>query len=271
MAEKFLHREGAPFSEKVWEKIDETVVAAAKSRLAGRRLIQIQGPYGLGLKALSSGDKPVDEKTAGNAKMTAGCVTPLVIIKSGFALPVRDIAAFEQCDLPLDLGDAAKAAIDCAQQEDNLIFNGSKTIGLKGVMNIDGSQSVKLKQWDDVGTAADDIIRAVTTLDKAGFHGPYALGLSNELYNLLFRRYPQGNQTELEHIRQIITDGIVKASAIPSGGILLCTCGPFASIVLGQDLMTGFIGPSNNEYEFAVFESVALKLIEPASICILKK
>jgi uncharacterized linocin/CFP29 family protein len=270
MSEKYLHRDDTAFGGKVWEKIDETVVAAAKSQLCGRRLLHTQGPYGLGLKALPSPDKPVNEKTTGGVTMMTSCSTPLAMIQSRFTLPVRDIAAFEQSGLPLDLGDVAKAAIECAQQEDNLIFNGSKTLGLKGLLNIEGGHSAKLKSWDDIGSAADDLIQAVTVLDGAGFHGPYALALAPKLYNLLFRRYPQGNSTELEHIRQIITDGIVKAPAMRAGGILLCTSGPFANIALGQDLMTGFIGPGANQYEFLVSESIALWLRQPEAVCVLK-
>jgi len=270
MSAKFLQRDDAPFGGQVWEKIDDTVVAAAKGQLCGRRLLHVKGPYGLGLKALPSADKPVSDKTAGDAKMTAACVTPLAMIQSEFSLAIRDVAAFEQSGLPLDLGDAAKAAIDCARQEDNLIFNGSKALGLKGLLNIEGTHSVKLKSWDDVGAAADNIIQAVTALDGAGFHGPYAMALTPKLYNLLFRRYPQGNATELEHLNQIISDGIVKAPAVQAGGILLCTSGPFANIVLGQDLMTGFNGPAGNAYEFPVSESVALWLTQPEAICILK-
>jgi len=270
MSEKFLHRDDAPFGQEVWEKIDKTVVAAATGQLSGRKLLHTQGPYGLGLKSLPIGDKPVDEKSSGDATITAPCVTPLAMISSEFSLHVRDIAAFEQSDLPLDLADAAKAATDCARQEDNLVFNGSKPLGLKGLVNMDGVRSLKLESWDQVGSAAEDIIRAVTALDEAGFHGPYTLALAPKLYNLLFRRYPQGNATELEHVKQIITDGIVKAPALRTAGILLCTSGPFANIVLGQDIMTSFVGPAGSEYEFLVSESVALRLTQPEAVCILK-
>ena len=113
MSEKYLHRDDAPFGDKVWESIDETVVGAAKSQLCGRRLLNIQGPYGLGLKALPASDKALEEKTSGDAKMSAPCLIPLAMIQSEFCLPVRDIASFEQMGLPLDLGSAAKAAMDC--------------------------------------------------------------------------------------------------------------------------------------------------------------
>ena len=54
MSEKFLHRNDAPFGGEVWEKIDETVVAAARSQLCGRRLLHTKGPYALGLFALTA-------------------------------------------------------------------------------------------------------------------------------------------------------------------------------------------------------------------------
>jgi uncharacterized linocin/CFP29 family protein len=213
----------------------------------------------------------MNEKTIGTAHMSVPCVTPLVMIYSEFSLPIRDVVAFEATGCPLDLSQAARAAIDCARQEDTLVFTGAKSTGLEGLATISGSQSLKLNAWDSIGTAGEDMIRAITLLDKAGFSGPYALGLSPERYNLLLRRYPQGNQTELEHIRQMITDGITKASLIPSGGVLLCGCGQCTSIVLGQDLSTSYIGPSGNTYEFVVSESIAVCLSQPEAICVLKK
>ena len=247
------------------------MVAAAKSQLCGRRLIRTKGPYGLALKTLSSGDKSVDEKKTGNVDILTGCVTPLVMIQAKFTLAVRDIAAFEQCRLPLDLSNAAQAAVECARQEDDVIFNGHTSSSLRGLLAIDKNQSIKLKSWDETGAAVEDMIQAVTILDKSGFHGPYALGLSPELYNQLYRRYPQGNGTELEHLRQIITDGIVKVPAISSGGVLLCTGDSLTAIVLGQDLMTGYIGPAGSQFEFSLSESIALWLTQPKSICLLKK
>jgi uncharacterized linocin/CFP29 family protein len=117
----------------------------------------------------------------------------------------------------------------------------------------------------------DDVIQAATKLDEAGFHGPYALALTPSRYNLLFRRYRQGNVTELEHVRSLVTEGVIKAPAIRSGGVLLASGRQYASIVLGQDLKTGFVGPSGTEYEFTVSESVALRLLQPTAVCVLQQ
>ncbi|NOZ27606.1 MAG: bacteriocin family protein [Chloroflexi bacterium] len=270
MSHHFLHREDAPFGDEVWQKIDETVTEAAKSQLCARRLLHIEGPYGLGLKTLPSRDAPVEKADVEGVSLEASSGTPVTVIRGEFALGTRDIAAFEQTGVPLDLSSVAEAAIACARQEDALLFNGSASLGVSGLLNAEGTLSTRLKSWDEVGTAVEDIIAAVMKLDEAGFHGPYALALSPGRYNLLFRRYPQGNQTEIEHLRMLVTDGIVKAPAIPSGGVLLATGRQYASIVIGQDLIAGFIGPAGGRYEFTLFESVALRLLQPQAVCVLR-
>ena len=271
MANEFLHRGDAPFGQKVWGAIDETVIGAAKGQMSARRLLHVEGPYGLGLKTLPGGDAEVSSEEDGIG-LAAGSIVPVALIRKGFALPARDIASFEQTGLPMDLALAADAALACAQQEDDLVFNGSKALGVSGLTNAKGAHSLGLGSWaSEPGTAADDAIKAVTLLDGAGFHGPYAMALAPALYNLLFRRYAQGNQTEMEHVRTIVTDGVVKAPALAKGGIVIASGRQYASIVLGQDLMTGFIGPAGGDYEFTVSESVALRLRAAGAVCVLKQ
>lgn len=270
MSGKLLSRGDAPFSDKVWAKIDEAVVSAAKSQLGGRRLLSVDGPYGLGLKSLPGPDREVTEKAAKDVRLTASGVTPVAMIEAGFRLAARDIAAFEESGLPLSLGAAVAAAISCAQQEDALIFQGSRALGTAGLATADGVQTAKLGAWNEVGAAAEDVIAAVTKLDSAGFHGPYTLALAPERYNLLFRRYPQGNGTELQHIEGIVAAGVVKAAAVKSGGLLIASGPQYAAIVLGQDLTAGFVGPDGRDFEFTVSESLALRLLVPAAVCVLK-
>ncbi|MDP2898692.1 MAG: family 1 encapsulin nanocompartment shell protein [bacterium] len=270
MSDKFLHRDDAPFSEKVWEKIDQAVVEAAKGQLSARRLLRTEGPYGLGFKSLPGPDREIAETAGEGVTLVASSATPVAAIQSAFTLSARDVAAFEETGLPLDLRAAVAAALSCARQEDALLFSGAKALGVEGLLTAKGTQSLKLKPWDEVGAAANDLIQAVTVLDKAGFHGPYALALTPSLYNLLFRRYPQGDATEMEHVRTIVSDGVAKAPAINAGGVLVASGRQFASIVLGQDLMTAFVGPSGRDYELVVSESLALRLAEPAAVCVLK-
>lgn len=267
---KFLHRDDAPFGEAVWAQIDETVVQAAKSRLTARRLLSTDGPFGLGLKALPGADQVVDAPAEGGVRILAADTLPLATIAAEFSLARRDLAAFEERGAMLNLTPVAEAALACARQEDDLLFHGSKALGVDGLFTAKGAESHKLNEWSAPGKASDDLIAAVTRLDHAGFHGPYALALAPDRYNLLFRRYESGNTTEMEHLRGLIADGILKAPALKTGGVLIATGRQYASIVLGQDLAAGFVGPAGQEYQFTLSETLALRLQAPASVCALK-
>ena len=268
MLKKFLHRNDAPFTEDFWEKIDVTVIESAKSQLSARQIIHVEEPYGLGFKAIEGSDTVQNESE--DITISTSKITPVVQIQKCFSIPIRDIANFEQFGKILDLKAAAEAAISCAKQEESIIYNGSKKLGITGLLNTSGIQSIKLQPWETVGTAVDDIIKAITKLDDIGFHGPYTMGLAPQQYNLLFRRYPNGNMTELDHLKTIITKKIVKIPTLSSGGLILSYGQQFTSVILGQDLMTGYLGPTGLSYSFTILESLALRLLQPSAVCILK-
>jgi len=270
MFEQYLQRGDAPFGDKVWEQIDNAVVEAARSQLSGRRLLRTIGPYGPGVKALPFRDSPIRGATVEGVTVESSCVVPVMMTHSEFSLYVRDIAVFEQSGMPLDLDAPIQAALASARQEEQLVYNGFPALNTVGLLNTPGTRSIKLRPWNAVGDAVEDVIAAVTELDAGGFTGPYALALTPRSYNHLFRRYEYGEMTELDHIRRIVTDDIVKAPAMPGGGVLVDTSGPYANIVLGQDLMTSFVGPAAGRYEFTIVESVALWVRVPGAVCVLK-
>jgi len=262
MANKYLAREDAPFGESLWKLLDDRMMSTARSRLVGRKLLDLEGPFGLGLKALPLGD----EKTESGLIM--GSVQPVPLLQERFSLWTRDLAAYESNGIFLDTQPLEQAVLALAQAEDQLIFNG--IAGQAGLMTASGSGEFKLQSWEETGMAATDVIQAVTTLDQAGFHGPYALALSPDRYNLLYRMYERGQRSELQHIQTIATGGVMKAPAIESGGVIIAQERRSATIVVGQDMTVGFIGPDAEQVEFFVSESLALRLRHPASICMLK-
>ena len=192
MENVYLGRKEAPIGADTWQLLDSIMIEAAKSQLR-RRLITLEGPYGYGLKVLPLSDCELEEG------ISTSSVVPVHAIKSGFSLGKRDLAAFEKEKLAFDGGPVACAAMDCAAKEDGIIFQGIS--GSPGLLNIEGASTQTLTKWDKVGAAADQIIEAVTKLDDAGLHGGYCMALAPSLYNLLLRRYPQGDGTELDHIR----------------------------------------------------------------------
>jgi uncharacterized linocin/CFP29 family protein len=262
MANKYLAREDAPFGAETWKVLDAAMMEAAKSQLVGRRLLHIEGPFGLGLKVVPLQDTEIE------SGLTVSEFLPVLLIQKTFALSVRDLASYEREGIALDTSAVMEAAIECAWLEDDVIFNGKAL--LPGLLTVEGSNELGLSPWDEVGTAAEDIIKAMTTLDSAGFHGPYCLALAPNRYNLLFRRYPRGNFSEMEHVKTMVTEGVFKAPILESGGVLLASGRQFASIALGQDMTIGFIGPTGEEIEFSISESLAPLIRQPQAVCIMR-
>jgi uncharacterized linocin/CFP29 family protein len=262
MGSDFQNRAISGIGDRTWEVLERAAVGAAKSQLTARRFISIEGPHGLGVQAVPLAD---EHSPDGHA---VARLLPLHYLFRTFGLSLRDIAAYEREPLLFDSGPAARAAIECARAEEELVFTGTKTS--PGLTGAPGIHRHKLASWQPLGKAAADVVEAINVLDTAGFHGPYALALGPTRHNLLYRLYPDGNGTELGHIEKITGGGVFKCPALKTGGLLLATGAQFAAIVLGQDLSVGYVGRVGPDVQLSVSESLALLLREPKAVCALE-
>ena len=262
MTNKYLARNDAPFGKNVWEVLDNVLKKTAKSHLVGRHLLNVEGPYGLGLKSI-----PLDDTETKPGLITSQ-VLPVLYLQKRFTLGTRDIANFERDGVTLETLALSEAVKACAFMEDDLIFNGTEEV--PSLMTALDVNKMNLLDWSEVGTAAKGMIEAITRLDDAGFHGPYTLALAPERYNLLYRLYPQGKQSELEHIQTMITAGIHKTPILKKGGLLMASTAQCASIILGQDMSLGYIGPAGDKQEFMVSESLTVRVQQSKALCILE-
>jgi uncharacterized linocin/CFP29 family protein len=262
MGSDFQNRGSSGIGDRTWDVLERAAVGAAKSQLMARRFISIEGPYGLGVQAV-----PLSDEHSPDGHAVARLL-PLHYLFLTFGLSLRDIAAYEREPLALDAGPAARAAIECARAEEELIFAGTKNA--PGLAATPGIAKHKLTSWQPLGKAATEVVDAINLLDAVGFHGPYALALGPARYNLLYRLYPDGNGTELAHIEKVTGGGVFKSPALKTGGILLATGVQFSAIVLGQDLSVGYVGRVGPDVQLSVSESLALLLREPKAVCALE-
>ena len=68
-----LHRELAPISDAAWAQIEDETSRTLKRYLAGRRVVDVQGPAGTELSAVGTGHlrplpRPVTASWPGNAR-----------------------------------------------------------------------------------------------------------------------------------------------------------------------------------------------------------
>jgi len=196
-------------------------------------------------------------------------IIPLSMLYKDFKLFWRDVAASRQLCAPMDVSEAAAAAAMLARAEDRLIFYGAK--GQPGLMNADGrAQSAKASGWNEVGSALASVVDARRLLVSNGAMGPYALGLSADLYTRLLRVMGQVGRLELSLVQQVADAGVFQTPSLAPGDGVLVSVGPdVLDLAVSEDMQVAYLGPSNMNHSFRLFESVALRIRRPKGICVL--
>lgn len=264
----YLNRENASFSKDIWERIDEAAVGAAREVITGRRFLEVDGPYGVGLTAIESGEEGYCRQPAPNeagAVMSQASAIPM--LRKGFGLSVRRIEGYESMGQPLDLRSVEDAAEAVARREEEFIYYGQPDFGLEGLLTAKGRSEVQCGDWSKVEQALENVLTAVNHLDENGFHGPYALALSPAWYNQLFRRYEGTDMLQLEHLKRLCEVGVFKAEI--EGAVLVDS--RVGRIIIGQDLMTGYSSNDGIHHQMFASESLVLRVEEPGAICTLTK
>jgi uncharacterized linocin/CFP29 family protein len=252
------------FTPELLSKIEEAAITAAKDILTGRRIIDVEGPYGLGLTTVEVGnDDLCREPGPDEASAVMSRALSLPMIYRRFSVSKRRIAAFQEMGQPLNLKIVEDAAQAVAMREEEFIYSGQPSFHLQGLLTADGRNEVKGGNWANLDDVIDNVIAAVNVLDDKGYRGPYGLALAPALYNNLFRRYAGSDLLQIEHLKRLCTRGIVKAD-IDQGVLVAKDVG---SIVLGQDMQINYLGPDAAHENFAVTESAVLKIDAPDAIC----
>jgi uncharacterized linocin/CFP29 family protein len=260
----YFNRGLAPFSGEIWELIDNAAVEAARDRLTGRRFLEIEGPFGVGLTTIEVGnDEYCRQPAPDEAGAVMGRAVSVPMLRRSFRLSIRRIAAHVENGQPLDLAPAQDAAEAVADREEEFVYSGQPAFNLPGLLTCDGRQTLEGGDWSGIDPALHDVLAAATRLDDAGFRGPYALALSPALYNGLFRLYPGTDTLQLEHLRRLCTRGIFKAPI--DGGVLVDS--RVGVLIIGQDLRAGYIGQDGVHYQLYLSESLVLRIDEPKAIC----
>lgn len=81
-----LNRGPAPFPAEIWKAIDEAAANAARDRLTGRRFLDLEGPFGVGLTAIEVGnDDYCRQPGPDEAGAVMGRAIPLPMIRKSSA------------------------------------------------------------------------------------------------------------------------------------------------------------------------------------------
>jgi uncharacterized linocin/CFP29 family protein len=269
----------APLNEKEWEILDEIVIENARRNLIGRRFIDIYGPLGQGVQSVINdifeetdrGTLSYHGEELDISSSTQRIHLTIPLLYKDFGLYWRDIEQAKALEIPIDFSPAANAVTQCSLLEDDLIFNGSKQFNVPGLSNVKGHLSHIRSDWMKSGNAFNDVVEARSKLLKMGHSGPYALVLSPELYALLHRVHQGTNVLEIEHVRELVTDGVFQSPVLKGqSGVLVATGRHNLDLVIAEDIETAYMDSENMNHLFRIYECIVPRIKRPSAICTLE-
>lgn len=269
----------SPLTDQEFAQLDKTVIDMARRQLVGRRFIELYGPLGRGLQSIANDifmenieakmDFQGSFDTAFESSKRVNHTIPLLY--KDFILYWRDLEQTKVLDIPIDFSPAANAARDVANLEDQMIFHGAKEFDIPGLMNVQGRLTHLIGEWYESGNAFADIVEARNKLLEMNHHGPFALVLAPELYSLLHRVHKDTNVLEIEHVRELVTDGVFQSPVLKGKtGVILNTGRNNVDLAVSEDFDTAYMGQEGMNHPFRVYETVVLRIKRPSAICTLE-
>lgn len=259
-----LYRENAPLTAEQWQQIDDMVVKSAKQILVGRRFLNLFGPLGAGIQVVA-----VDIYSNKEENIAIRNFIPMKQIHEDFKLTWDDLEYAKRFSIPLDLSIVVSAAQNCAKSEDEFIFWGCKESGHEGIMNSKGVNIVKKSDWSVGENAYSDIVKAMEMLIQKGFVGRFVLILSPDLFVQLQRIQPATGMLEYDRVLKLLNGNVYQTPVLKNGkSALICAEPSNLDLVIGQDMITAYVGNDKLDHEFRLFETIALRIKRSDSIVI---
>jgi uncharacterized linocin/CFP29 family protein len=245
-----LHRELAPISDAAWAQIEEEISRTFKRHIAGRRVVDLEGPAGSGLSAVGTGHlRPISSPTGVIARQRE--VKPLVELRVPFELERQAIDDVERGANDSDWQPAKDAAKKLAFAEDGAIFEGYAAAGIEGIRQ--GTSNPKMTLPDDVRMYPDAIAQGLSQLRLVGVNGPYSVLLDADIYTALAETSDHGYPV-LDHVKRLVEDKIIWAPAI-NGAFIVTTRGGDFDLHIGQDVSIGYLSHTGSKVELYLQET----------------
>src|SRR5215469_5511163 len=256
-----LHRDIAPISDAAWSQIEEEISRTFKRYLAGRRVVDVEGPAGVDKSAVGTGHlRPLAAPGDGILARQRE-VNPLVELRVPFELDRQQIDDVERGSNDSDWQPAKDAARLLAFAEDRAIFGGYAAAGIGGFR--EGTSNPVKPLPADIRTYPDAIAQALSQLRLAGVNGPYSVLLSADAYTGLSKTSDHGYPI-LEHVKRLVDGEIIWAPAI-SGAFVLTTRGGDFGLYIGEDVSIGYLSHDDKTVRLYLEETFTFLLLTTAA------
>lgn len=247
-----LHRELAPISDAAWAQIEQEVRRTFTERIAGRRVVDVEGPAGDVLSAVGTGHVRRLTGPAEGVIARQRQAQLVVELRTPFTISRGAVDDVDRGALDSDWEPVKEAAQKAAQAEDQVVFYGFDEAAISGITGVSSHLSLALPA--DPKEIPTTVAQALSALRLQGVGGPYALLLSAELYTTVSEETDHGYPIR-EHLVRLIDGEILWAPAL-HGAVLVSTRGGDYTLHLAQDLSIGYLSHDAEQLELYLEESL---------------
>ncbi|MGW4893219.1 family 1 encapsulin nanocompartment shell protein [Kitasatospora sp. NPDC004240] len=251
-----LHRDLAPISAAAWAEIEEEARQTFELHIAGRRVVDLDGPDGPALAAVGTGHLTGIAGPADGVIAHARDTRPVVELRVPFTVSREAVDDVERGAKDSDWQPVKDAARTIALAEDRAIFAGYPAAGIEGIRA--GASNPEIELPADVREYPNAVSRALTALRLAGVGGPYSLLLGADAFTAVNETSDHGYPIH-NHIARLLDGEIIWAPAI-DGAFLLSARGGDFQLHLGQDLSIGYLSHDAKSVQLYLQESLTFLL-----------
>ena len=268
----YLARGDAPFSDELWSRLTQAVVASAKETLVARRFMPFAGPLGPGAAyAAIDSDRKQETAADGVAVLSGRALSQIPQLFEDFWLYWRDLAQAEQDGLPADINAARTAATDLAFREDGMVFYGVKELGIDGLLTAKGVQTHKKGDWNTGETAYTDVSSAIAMLLKSRRMSRHTLVVSQDIYIQLQHIVPGTGVMESTRLEKMLEGRLFFSPALQPGAAMLLSAEPqYMDLLVGQDIAVAYTEAVDLNHHLRVLETALPRVKAPEAIVVFK-
>lgn len=253
-----LNRSLAPLSEKAWKAIDQEAESVLRVMLAGRKLVDFNGPLGWETSAIDIGRiEPASCVPYEGVSVHRRRVQPLIEFRREFEVSRAEMEAIDRGAEDADLEALLDTARALAVAEDNAIFNGLDEVGIAGICQSKAHATLAISE--DYENYPAVVARAISTLRSAGVGGPYAIALGPRCFTGLNETTVNGFPV-LNHVAELVDVPPVSSPAI-HGAVVLTTRGGDFELSVGRDFSIGYLDHDSRTVRLFLDESFTFRVL----------
>jgi len=258
-----LKRALAPVSDQAWQEIEAQARNVIVSNLTARKLVDVEGPKGISLGAVSLGNLKVPKDQKKNqVQYGVHQVLPLVETRISFRLNIWELDDIARGSQDVDLSALEDAAKKIALFEEKAIYNGFPAANIAGLKKACSNKKLACPQNAD--EALSMIPTGLSVLKQSAINGPYVLLINPSTWEAIVGSYNRGYPLK-KQLEEMVEGEIVLCPSI--GGMLLASKrGGDFRLTLGLDFSIGYESHDNREVGLFLAESFTFQVFESAAL-----